>query len=161
MADEVLKMIVSADPTPAIAAFKELSKVTAEFGNSVKAGATTAAQSFNQLFSGAHEAMAGLKRAAAEQKTAFESLKPSAEEISKIFKDAGKNLQDLGKTLTTHLTVPLTAAAAGLIAVGASFDAAFDKIRGKTGATGAELEGLKESFRTVFASVPQNANEVS
>jgi TP901 family phage tail tape measure protein len=43
---------------------------------------------------------------------------------------------------------------AGLAAVGSSFDEAYDHIRTETGATGAELEGLKDVFRGVVADVP-------
>ncbi len=63
------------------------------------------------------------------------------------------------------------AMAAGMLAVGAAvgvglykvaeqFDEAFDNIRTRTGATGNELEGLKESFRGVFANVPDDAKTV-
>ena len=46
------------------------------------------------------------------------------------------------------------AAVAGLAKVGAEFDAAYDKIRVGTGATGDELAALQDNFRTVVASVP-------
>lgn len=42
----------------------------------------------------------------------------------------------------------------GLANLGESFDEAFDTIRSGTGATGDALEGLKDDFREVFASVP-------
>lgn len=42
----------------------------------------------------------------------------------------------------------------GLAAVGATFDEAFDTIRIGTGATGAELAGLEDSFKSVVTSVP-------
>lgn len=51
--------------------------------------------------------------------------------------------------------------AAGLIKIGSSFDDAFDTIRLGTGATGAALEGLKDSFRTVTGNVPDDLGKVS
>jgi TP901 family phage tail tape measure protein len=45
--------------------------------------------------------------------------------------------------------------------IGAEFDAAFDNIRIKTGATGQELEGLKEDFRGIVASVPTDFESAS
>ena len=41
-----------------------------------------------------------------------------------------------------------------LLDIGGSFDDAFDKIRVGTGATGANLDGLKDDFREVVANVP-------
>lgn len=45
-------------------------------------------------------------------------------------------------------------AAAGLYAIGDSFDDAYDTIRVRTGATGDLLEGLKDDFRAVVQDVP-------
>lgn len=45
-------------------------------------------------------------------------------------------------------------AAAGLYAIGDSFDDAYDTIRVRTGATGELLEGLKDDFRAVVQDVP-------
>ena len=42
----------------------------------------------------------------------------------------------------------------GLAKLGSSFDEAFDTIRVGTGATGEALDGLQDSFKSVFASVP-------
>ncbi|MGH3029282.1 MAG: phage tail tape measure protein [Gaiellaceae bacterium] len=48
----------------------------------------------------------------------------------------------------------------GLLKVGEEFDAAFDEIQIKTGATGKRLERLKDDFREVFRGVPNSASEV-
>jgi len=165
MADEVLKIITLADLSQPIAEFKKLEQTVEKFGTAAKTSVTAASQSFGKLkddlFAGAKAELEGLTNTVGKWKTAFEASRPSAEELSKSLKEMGKNFQDIGKSLTIGLTVPLTAAAAALISTGVSFDAAFDKIRGKTGATGASLESLKESFRTVLGSVPQNADQVS
>lgn len=52
-------------------------------------------------------------------------------------------------------------AVVGLAEIGDQFDSAFDKIRVGTGKTGAELEGLEGSFRTVFGQVPASMDTVS
>ena len=61
--------------------------------------------------------------------------------------------------------VGLAAGVAGVgalgLAVGSSFDDAFDTIRTGTGKTGAALEGLKGSFRAVAADVPDDFARVS
>jgi len=48
--------------------------------------------------------------------------------------------------MTKYVTVPLAAAGAGMVAVGKTFDDAFDNIRVGTGATGKALEGLMMIF---------------
>jgi hypothetical protein len=74
--------------------------------------------------------------------------------------------QDLiGSISSIH---PGVAAAVGVIAgigiaafnVGKDFETAFNSIRTGTGATGENLEGLKEDFRGVFAGVPEDAATV-
>lgn len=47
----------------------------------------------------------------------------------------------------------------GLYKVGKEFDAAYDAIEAKTGATGKKLEGLKGSFRNVVRDVPADFKE--
>lgn len=51
------------------------------------------------------------------------------------------------------------AAGAALYDVGEEFDAAYDKIRVKTGATGKHLAGLKADFRDVVSDVPASFDE--
>ena len=48
----------------------------------------------------------------------------------------------------------------GLYKVGKEFDEAYNKIRVGTGATGKDLESLKDSFRKVFRDVPDDAGTV-
>jgi phage-related minor tail protein len=73
----------------------------------------------------------------------------------------------MGRAMGAALKVGLGAAVAGLGAVaglarlGGSFDDAFDAIRVGTGATGAALEDLKGSFKTVFSSVPTDMGSAS
>lgn len=48
-----------------------------------------------------------------------------------------------------------------LYAIGGQFDDAFDRIRVGTGATGAELAGLEESFKAVVSTVPTDFDTAS
>ena len=75
--------------------------------------------------------------------------------------DAGKKMQSIGSTMTKYITVPLAAAGAGMVAMGAKFDDSFDKIRIGTGATGKALEGLNKDFRAVAKTVPSSFDEIS
>lgn len=53
------------------------------------------------------------------------------------------------------------AGGAALERIGSSFDAAFDRIRIGTGKTGPELQGLQDTFKTVFASNVTSMDEAS
>lgn len=66
-----------------------------------------------------------------------------------------------GIGLAAGATVGAIGAIGGaLLHIGKDYDEVYDNIRAKTGATGAALEGLKGSFKTVFASVPDDMNKV-
>ncbi len=51
-------------------------------------------------------------------------------------------------------------AGVALAKIGEDFDTAYDRIRVGTGATGEVLDGLKDDFKTVFASVPDDSATV-
>jgi TP901 family phage tail tape measure protein len=73
----------------------------------------------------------------------------------------GKKLTKMGETMTKGLTVPLAGLGVAAFASANDLDEAYATIRAGTGATGEDLEGLKESFKTVFKDVPQDAGEAS
>lgn len=91
---------------------------------------------------------------------AVSKSKQSGDAILKQFASVGKQMSDMGKLLLP-LSASLTALGAGILAVGVAFDSAFDTIRIGTGATGAALDGLKDSFRKVLAGVPDDADKVA
>ena len=102
----------------------------------------------------------------AEQELAgFEKQLKSTSEAAKTLGEkmqaAGEKMKDVGGNMTKYVTVPLAAAGAGMVAMGKSFDDAFDKIRIGTGATGKALEELNEDFRQVAKKVPSSFDEVS
>ena len=65
-----------------------------------------------------------------------------------------KKLMTGAATAGAGILVGAGAVAAGLYAIGASFDDAFDGIRIGTGKTGTELEGLQNDMKAVAGSVP-------
>lgn len=92
----------------------------------------------------------------------------------RILGDASKFEQALGKTqkgLGTFGKFAIGAAAgvataiAGMgvaaFKIGQDFDAAYDTIRGGTGATGEALDGLKDTFRGVLKDVPASFEDAS
>jgi len=91
----------------------------------------------------------------------LEGLATSVDRNFAALDKIGDRLTSLGVGLTGALTAPL--AAIGLAAGKAAmdFDEASDTIRAKTGAVGADLARMEESFRGVFASVPNSAKDVT
>ena len=121
-----------------------------------------------------------------ELATAYVSIGPSAENIGSniasalggsgiaqaaesIGNDAGdKASKGFGSKWSSGLqtvAVGTAAAVAGIgvaaVALGGKFDDAYDNIRVGTGATGAALDSLKESFRNTLTSVPASFEDTS
>ena len=96
-----------------------------------------------------------------DMEPAVESFGEKMQKAGDKLKSAGEKMTDAGKKLSVGVTAPLAAAAGGLVAAGAQFDDAFDKIRVGTGATGEALEALQEDFRQVAVQVPASFDDIS
>lgn len=83
------------------------------------------------------------------------------QKLESEFKRTGQQLRSAGAGMTKALTVPITAAAAGLTALGAKFQDATANIRAGTGATGEALRGLESDFKAALARVPEDIGTVS
>lgn len=66
-----------------------------------------------------------------------------------------------GKTLTKSLTLPIIGLGVAAVASAISVEDAQNKIIRTTGATGRAAEGLKESFKNVFANTAASGDEVA
>ena len=82
-------------------------------------------------------------------------------------KTAEKNVKGMGGKMRSAMKgvaaagAGLTVAAAAAAALGQEYQEATNTIAAGTGATGEQLEGLTQSFKDVWATVPQDAAEVS
>lgn len=97
-------------------------------------------------------------RSAAFEMQRFEK---GAKGLPGAWKQFGAALSGVGTQLSKNLTLPLVAVGGAATAAALQFDAAANKIRAGTGATGEALEGLKKDFTAVFRSLPNSAAEVS
>ena len=102
-----------------------------------------------------------LKRLETAAKKAGSGMAKSLDNAGKKMQVIGDSTMAVGTSLTRNVTGPLLAAGAAGVALGGILDDAFDKIRIGTGATGERLDGLKDDFRSVFGTVPNDAGEVS
>lgn len=80
---------------------------------------------------------------------------------SKTLQKFGKEVSNLGKALTESITVPLAGLTAAALASSEGLDAAMNRIRAGTGATGDTLDSLGKTMRAVFADVPNTLGQVS
>ena len=74
---------------------------------------------------------------------------------------SAKKMQKVGGQMTKYITAPLAAVGAAGFAAADQLDKAYRDIRVGTGAVGDDLEDLKDSFKEVFAEVPDDAEQVA
>ena len=103
-----------------------------------------------------------LQREAENSRTALVKLGEAGE----MLENAGDKIADVGTTLTTHVTVPI--AAAGTAAVktaavktAADFDSAMSKVSAVSGATGDDLQALRDKAREMGAKTKFSASEAA
>lgn len=83
---------------------------------------------------------------------------PSLDKLGKKFQDAGKKIEGAGKKLLP-VTAAITAVAGASVKAAMEIDEGYDTIIEKSGATGEELEDLKEQMDDVFADLPVDAEQ--
>lgn len=110
-----------------------------------------------------------LQREIAETETKLKDLEDQAkntdEALSTIgqagtaLQNVGEKATETGKTLTKNVTTPIVAVGAASMAAFNEVDKGLDIVTRSTGATGAELESLHESMKTIFSELPVSAEE--
>lgn len=90
------------------------------------------------------------------------------EKVGKQFQTAGKNIQASGKQvmgvgagLTAALTLPLAGVAAAAIKTGVSFDDSMAQVAAVSGATGEDLQLLRDTAREMGATTRFSASEAA
>lgn len=71
----------------------------------------------------------------------------------------GSKVSDVGKTLTTHLTVPLVGVGTAAVKVTADFDRAMSEVAATSGATGDELDQLRDKALEMGSKTQFSATE--
>lgn len=99
----------------------------------------------------------GLKDVSSQIKSGSAQL----EEYAKKIQGVADKSTAAGKTLSKGITAPIVATGTAAAVAWKQVDEAYDNIAAGTGATGEQLEGLKNSFDNVFSSVPASAENVS
>ena len=81
--------------------------------------------------------------------------------FSNMGNSMSSKLQGVGGIMTASITAPIIAIAAFSLESAKVVDGAMNTLIRKTGETGGAADRLKESFKNVFAKVPEDANTVS
>ena len=81
--------------------------------------------------------------------------------LEKPLKAAGEKMTAAGKKMTMGVTAPIVAAGGATLLAAKTTEEAYHIIARSTGAAGEELEAFNESWRTVFARVPESADVVA
>ncbi|MGJ9460282.1 phage tail tape measure protein [Oceanobacillus sp. CF4.6] len=82
-------------------------------------------------------------------------------DMKKTLDGTANKLKGTGKKMSAGLTAPILGLGTVAFAAANEMDQAYSAIRAGTGATGEDLEALKENFKNVFTNVPESADEVS
>lgn len=92
------------------------------------------------------------------------SLDSGAAKMEEYADKVGKSsekIKNAGKTLSTYVTAPIVAAGAAALKTGADFDEQMATVQSISGATGKELEALRETAEAMGASTSFSATEAA
>ena len=92
---------------------------------------------------------------------AFGKTETRVDKLGKKLDGFSKRAKTLGTGMTKWVTGPIVAVGAGLLTVGIDYDNALKSMATSTGATGAALDGLGQTFKSVFRTVPDDAAAVA
>ena len=98
-----------------------------------------------------------LQREADAANTALVKLGQAGEMLENL----GNKIADVGETLTTHVTIPVLAAGTAAVKTASDFDTAMSKVAAVSGATGDELDSLRDKAREMGAKTKFSASEAA
>ena len=134
---------------------------------------TASEQANEQLQKGeiTQEQYDALQREIEETEQAIRSLESQAsttnatlakiEEVGGKFEQVGQSITSAGKTLTTHVTAPIVGLGAAAVKTAADFDEGMSKVAAISGATGDDLQSLRDKAREMGAKTKFSATEAA
>ena len=138
----------------------ETLKTAAEQANTALANGDISQEQYDALqreIIETEQELQNLQREAEASSTALAKLGQAGEMLEK----AGDKIADVGTTLTTHVTVPVMAAGTAAVKTAADFDSAMSKVAAVSGATGDELDALRDKAREMGAKTKFSASEAA
>lgn len=98
----------------------------------------------------------GLRNALAESQGTFKKME---KDVGTTLKGVGDKMTSAGKTMTTYVTTPILGAGAAAVKTAADFDTGMSKVAALSGATGKELEQLRDKAKEMGAKTKFSASE--
>ena len=98
-----------------------------------------------------------LQREAEASRTALVKIGEVGETLEKV----GTKIADVGETLTTHVTAPIAALGTAAVKTASDFDSAMSKVAAVSGATGDDLEALRDKAREMGSKTKFSASEAA
>ena len=138
----------------------EALKTAAEQANTALANGDISQEQYDALqreIIETEQELQNLQREAEASSTALAKLGQAGE----MLENAGGKIADVGTTLTTHVTVPVMAAGTAAVKTAADFDSAMSKVAAVSGATGDDLQALRDKAREMGAKTKFSASEAA
>ena len=137
---------------------KTLKDASKEAEEALKSGAMTQDQydGLQREIVETENALKDLKQEAKDTEDALSGISRAQDKLDAL----SKKTEEVGKSLTKNVTAPILAVGGAAYAAFNDVDNGLDEIARKTGATGAELEGLEKIAKEVFSEMPVDIDEV-
>ena len=143
------------ETTDELTSLKQQAKdVSDEFGNPISPEQYDALQ--REIIETEQE-LQNLQIEASKSQEALVKIGQAGETLEKV----GGKIADVGETLTTHVTVPVLAAGTAAVKTASDFDTAMSKVAAVSGATGDELQDLRDKAREMGAKTKFSASEAA
>ena len=135
-------------------------KTAAEQANTALANGEISQEQYDALQREIIETEQELRNLETEAGKASDSLKQIGE-AGEILQNVGDKIFDVGATLTTKVTVPIAAAGTAAVKTASDFDSAMSKVAAVSGATGDDLEKLRDKAREMGSKTKFSASEAA
>lgn len=143
------------ETTDELTSLKQQAKdVSDEFGNPISPEQYDALQ--REIIETEQE-LQNLQTEASKSQEALVKIGQTSETLEKV----GGKIADVGETLTTHVTVPILAAGTAAVKTASDFDTAMSKVAAVSGATGDELQDLRDKAREMGSKTKFSASEAA
>lgn len=112
----------------------------------------------NQL-NNAEASLNKYKKQLNEVTASLESGQAKIEEYAKKVEEFGNKTKKVGESLTTKVSAPIVGLGVAAVKVGSDFDAAMSQVSATSGATGKDLQDLRDKAKEMGASTKFSASE--
>jgi len=103
----------------------------------------------------------GLQSRVRKANNQFRTLQKRTESLRKSLGRAGASMKSAGRTMTTAVSAPIALAGAGIIRTAIKFEKGMNRIRAKTGESGAAIAALRRQAKELGATTQFSASQAA